>query len=199
VRAAAGSLSVLVGVGLALRVWAAFGTILLPGSEVDPGQVLADRALAFGFYVLWIPVLAITYRRDPRGRMWKLILFSFVMDCWWVFGGLHNPFAGIGWTIGTFTQPLAAAVLAHMALAFPSGRLRDRTDLWLLGIIYTIVVPVQLLRRSNQGIADRLVLELRTVEGHVGQIFSKLRLEPSGDDHRRVLAVLTALRNPEAG
>lgn len=53
--------------------------------------------------------------------------------------------------------------------------------------------------RSNQGIADRLVLELRTVEGHVGQIFSKLRLEPSGDDHRRVLAVLTALRNPDAG
>jgi signal transduction histidine kinase len=146
VRAAAGSLSVLVGVGLALRVWAAFGTILLPGSEVDPGQVLADRALAFGFYVLWIPVLAITYRRDPRGRMWKLILLSFVMDCWWVFGSLHNPFAGIGWTIGTFTQPLAAAVLAHMALAFPSGRLRDRTDPWLLGIIYAIVVPVQLLR-----------------------------------------------------
>lgn len=53
--------------------------------------------------------------------------------------------------------------------------------------------------RSNQGIADRLLLELRTVEGHVGQIFSKLRLEPSGDDHRRVLAVLAALRNPESG
>jgi DNA-binding NarL/FixJ family response regulator len=52
--------------------------------------------------------------------------------------------------------------------------------------------------RSNQGIADRLFLEPRTVEGHVGQIFSKLGLEPSGDDHRRVLAVLTALRNQEA-
>jgi DNA-binding NarL/FixJ family response regulator len=51
--------------------------------------------------------------------------------------------------------------------------------------------------RSNQGIAGRLGLEPRTVEGHVGQIFSKLGLEPSGDDHRRVLAVLTALRNPE--
>jgi DNA-binding NarL/FixJ family response regulator len=50
--------------------------------------------------------------------------------------------------------------------------------------------------RSNQGIADRLVLELKTVEGHVGQIFSKLALEPSADDHRRVLAVLTALRDP---
>lgn len=49
--------------------------------------------------------------------------------------------------------------------------------------------------RSNQGIADRLVLELKTVEGHVGQIFGKLALEPTGDDHRRVLAVLTYLRS----
>ena len=48
--------------------------------------------------------------------------------------------------------------------------------------------------RSNQGIADRLNLELKTVEGHVGQILSKLALEPSSDDHRRVLAVLTYLR-----
>src|SRR5512135_3408331 len=49
--------------------------------------------------------------------------------------------------------------------------------------------------RSNQGIADRLVVELKTVEGHVRQIFSKLDLEPSGDDHRRVLAVLLMLRD----
>jgi DNA-binding NarL/FixJ family response regulator len=48
--------------------------------------------------------------------------------------------------------------------------------------------------RSNQGIADRLVLELKTVEGHVGQIFGKLGLDPTPEDHRRVLAVLTYLR-----
>ena len=48
--------------------------------------------------------------------------------------------------------------------------------------------------RSNQGIADQLVLELKTVEGHVGQIFSKLGLEPSTGEHRRVLAVLQLLR-----
>jgi DNA-binding NarL/FixJ family response regulator len=48
--------------------------------------------------------------------------------------------------------------------------------------------------RSNQGIADRLTLELKTVENHVGQICSKLALEPASDDHRRVLAVLTYLR-----
>jgi DNA-binding NarL/FixJ family response regulator len=48
--------------------------------------------------------------------------------------------------------------------------------------------------RSNQAIADRLVLEARTIEGHVRTIFSKLRLEPAPDDHRRVLAVLLWLR-----
>jgi DNA-binding NarL/FixJ family response regulator len=48
--------------------------------------------------------------------------------------------------------------------------------------------------RSNQAIAQRLVVTLKTVETHVASIFSKLGLEPEPDDHRRVLAVLTYLR-----
>jgi DNA-binding NarL/FixJ family response regulator len=48
--------------------------------------------------------------------------------------------------------------------------------------------------RSNIAIADRLSVDPRTVEGHVGTIFSKLGLEPVAEDHRRVLAVLAFLR-----
>ena len=48
--------------------------------------------------------------------------------------------------------------------------------------------------RSNAAIAQRLTLELKTVERHVGTIFSKLGLEPAAADHRRVLAVLAYLR-----
>lgn len=49
--------------------------------------------------------------------------------------------------------------------------------------------------RSNQAIGERLFLGPRTVETHVGSIFSKLGLVPAPDDHRRVLAVLTYLRS----
>jgi DNA-binding NarL/FixJ family response regulator len=47
---------------------------------------------------------------------------------------------------------------------------------------------------SNPAIADRLHVELKTIEGHVGIIFSKLGLGPSAEGHRRVLAVLAYLR-----
>jgi DNA-binding NarL/FixJ family response regulator len=47
--------------------------------------------------------------------------------------------------------------------------------------------------RSNQGIAERLVVTERAVEKHVTSIFGKLRLPAAPEDHRRVLAVLTFL------
>jgi DNA-binding NarL/FixJ family response regulator len=48
--------------------------------------------------------------------------------------------------------------------------------------------------RSNQAIADRLVVSGKTVETHVGHVLDKLDLQPASDDHRRVLAVLAYLR-----
>jgi DNA-binding NarL/FixJ family response regulator len=49
--------------------------------------------------------------------------------------------------------------------------------------------------RSNQAIAEKLVITLRAVEKHVTSIFSKLRLSSTPEDHRRVLAVLTYLQS----
>ena len=48
--------------------------------------------------------------------------------------------------------------------------------------------------RSNRGVAEALVLSQKTVEAHVGRIFTKLGLEDEPDSHRRVLAVLAFLR-----
>jgi DNA-binding NarL/FixJ family response regulator len=47
--------------------------------------------------------------------------------------------------------------------------------------------------RTNSAIARQLVVSDRAVEKHVANIFTKLDLPPSGEDHRRVLAVLRYL------
>jgi DNA-binding NarL/FixJ family response regulator len=47
--------------------------------------------------------------------------------------------------------------------------------------------------RSNRAVADRLFISEHTVEKHVQNIFLKLQIPPSADDHRRVLAVLAFL------
>jgi DNA-binding NarL/FixJ family response regulator len=48
---------------------------------------------------------------------------------------------------------------------------------------------------SNQGIATKLVITLRSVEKHVSSIFGKLDLPSTGTESRRVLAVLLFLRS----
>ncbi|MEV0287681.1 MULTISPECIES: response regulator transcription factor [unclassified Kribbella] len=47
--------------------------------------------------------------------------------------------------------------------------------------------------RSNAGIARRLWVTEATVEKHIRHILAKLALPETGDDHRRVLAVITYL------
>jgi DNA-binding NarL/FixJ family response regulator len=53
--------------------------------------------------------------------------------------------------------------------------------------------------RTNLAIGDALHIATKTVETHVNAIFSKLALEPTEDDNRRVLAVLAYLRARAAG
>jgi DNA-binding NarL/FixJ family response regulator len=51
---------------------------------------------------------------------------------------------------------------------------------------------------SNHGIAEALFVTEAAVEKHVTSIFHKLGLTPTPAEHRRVLAVLTYLRNSAA-
>jgi DNA-binding NarL/FixJ family response regulator len=74
---------------------------------------------------------------------------------------------------------------------------KRRTDDVLTGLTRREREVLELMAegRSNQGIADKLVITLRSVEKYVSSIFDKLGLPSGGSDSRRVLAVLLYLRS----
>ena len=76
------------------------------------------------------------------------------------------------------------------------GRRRAQSPLEQLSEREREILALMAQGRSNQAISDRLFVSERTVESHVGSIFSKLELEPTPDDHRRVMAVLLYLGRP---
>lgn len=74
-------------------------------------------------------------------------------------------------------------------------RSREKTPLDELSEGECQVLGLMAEGRSNQAISEALFLSPKTVEARVGSIFAKLGLEPTPDDHRRVLAVITYLRS----
>jgi len=87
---------------------------------------------------------------------------------------------------GTVLDPeVVAHLLGRQSLAEQLNRLSRRER---------EVLDVMAQGLSNAAIAQRFVVDLKTIETHINRIFSKLDLPPSPDDNRRVRAVLTWLR-----
>jgi signal transduction histidine kinase len=125
---------------LAAGAWSSYGPFLVSPGPYHWSVTPANATLTFAFGFLWVCVTAITYRRDPAGRMWKLMLLSSIVNGSWALGYIDS---NVAWTAAEFLGPLSPAILLHLVLAFPTGRLRDRFDLALIGLVYFIVLPLQ--------------------------------------------------------
>ena len=73
------------------------------------------------------------------------------------------------------------------------ARNADDSDLGGLSPREREVLELMAEGRSNAAIAQRMVITERAVAKHTSSIFTKLDLQPSDDDNRRVLAVLAYL------
>jgi DNA-binding NarL/FixJ family response regulator len=83
---------------------------------------------------------------------------------------------------GTALDPeIVAAMLARHSHRHPAGRLTNRQQ---------EILALMAEGRSNAAIAQRLSLTEKAVVNHTSHIYDELRLPPSPEDHRRVLAVV---------
>lgn len=74
------------------------------------------------------------------------------------------------------------------------GRRRERVPLADLTDREREVLALMAQGLTNAALSEELVLSPKTIEGHVRNVFTKLGLEQSEREHRRVLAVLQFLR-----
>jgi DNA-binding NarL/FixJ family response regulator len=99
-----------------------------------------------------------------------------------------KEFAGAVRRVGEGGSALDPTIVSQLL-----GRRRGQDPLAELSPREREVLELMAEGRSNQGIAERLVITERAVQKHATNIFRKLGLTESSDDHRRVLAVLTFL------
>ena len=86
------------------------------------------------------------------------------------------------------------SVLDPAVVADLFGRQQTNEPLALLTPREREVLELMAEGRSNQAIADRLYVTPRAIEKHVTNIFAKLELPATTEDHRRVLAVRAFLQ-----
>jgi DNA-binding NarL/FixJ family response regulator len=162
--------------------------IKMPPTHTDEGLVAAERI------------------RESHPRVGVLVL-SHYLESRYAMRLLEQHPAGAGYLLKERVSDLAVltdalqrlhegeCVLDPTIVARLVDRARPSGPLDELSAREREVLGLMAEGRSNRGICERLFLSPKTVESHVRQIFMKLDLDASPDDHRRVLAVLAFLRS----
>lgn len=184
---------------------ASFGELTAMARERQPDLVVTDIRMPPGLRDEGI-VATFQIRRDSRDRVAVLVLSQY-LEAEFAVRLLEEGGSGLGYLlkdrvveVGEFVDAarrvargdlvidpsIVARLLARRRRGSPLDELSDRER---------DVLRQMAEGRSNLGIADRLHLSEKTVEGYVSTIFAKLGLESAPDDHRRVLAVLAYLRD----
>jgi len=162
--------------------------VRMPPTFTDEGLVAARRLKArfpaVGVLVLsqYVEAVQATHLLGDDARGVGYVLKDRVADLEMLADAIRRVAAG-----GSVVDPEVVSRLLH--------RRRDRDLLDDLTPREKEVLALIAEGHSNNAIRQRLTISLKTVETHIGTIFSKLELLPSTDDDRRVRAVLAYLRS----
>lgn len=161
--------------------------IRMPPTHTDEGLVAAAAVRAAhpdtGVLLLsqYVETTASVRALARRPEGFGYLLKERVADAEELSGALKRVAAG-----ETVVDPLVVARL--MDAPRPAGPLDELTGR------ERDVLALMAEGRSNEAIANKLVIGGKTVETHVRNVFAKLGLESDPAEHRRVMAVLRFLR-----
>jgi signal transduction histidine kinase len=142
----------------ALAVGGATAALILSGGSADAPTLTAAFGLAVG--LSWCLTGFEEWRRRPANRTGRLMValgFAWFASLWSFtnVSALH--------TAGQLVRPLFIAVLGHLLLAFPSGRLSDRLSRTIIAAAYldtTVVVTASVLfMEPTAGVRNLVLLE----------------------------------------
>ncbi len=130
-------LAFLIGIGMLI--------LILNSPDTHAPGVFAARGVyaAFGLVVGWgfAGTGLYAWARRPENNIGPLMC---AVGFAWLLQGLATSGDSVVFALGMLTRPLAYALLVHLLLVFPSGRLETRTQRWLAALVYIDVTVLQL-------------------------------------------------------
>jgi signal transduction histidine kinase len=121
---------------LTVVIAAAVYPLVSPLRQYDPIPVSGQVVRAISGLV-WLVTLLVEMRRQPSGRLWKLIFLLAVADRIWTLRFVPDSLV---WSLATTFQLVSIPVFFHLLVAFPTGYLRDRFDRAVVVFAYVYVV-----------------------------------------------------------
>jgi signal transduction histidine kinase len=106
------------------------GVTVVPSPAPPVTWIITSSAVGLSFLAAGLAA----WRRWPANRLG--LLFSIVGYAWWLPNVGYLPYA-LPFTLGNVVSSVYAASLAHLALAWPTGRLRSRFERWVVVAVYT--------------------------------------------------------------
>src|SRR3954463_9033978 len=135
-------------IGVAAAAWATFGVIAIERGEIrDNTTAVAALTILAGLSFVGAGLVA------WRGRPERLTGALMVGTGFALFGGtLFEANRSVPFTVGLAFSPLASAVLAHLVLAFPDGRLHSGLERLLVVAAYINATALQITMLMFMGI-----------------------------------------------
>jgi signal transduction histidine kinase len=166
-------------ISIAAAAWAAFGVMMIERGEVrDSSTAVAALEILAALSFIGAGLAAL------RGRAEHLTGALMVATGFALFAGtLVEANSSVPFTVGLALSPLATAVLAHLVLAFPDGRLHSGIERFLVVAVYLKATALQITMLMFMGIehvggcpCPRNLLFIRDDMGLHSALMNALRL-----------------------